>query len=328
MATAEKIFLIVNPIAGKGSIAPKWGQLVELFSKKGIRFSHAFTNAKGHSHILVKEALLAGYRTLLVVGGDGTLNEVLNGIFSQQHVPSQEITIGVLPIGSGNDWARSQGIPTDLPTFVDSWEGLKVIRHDVGRVRYLIGKEKQSRYFMNISSFGFGGKVVHRVERFKNKLRFPSLAYLVGLLTSLMRYKEVSMTVHLDQEKIEGEVFNISIGNGRFFGNGMCILPHAAPNNGLFAISLVKKISRGKVVANLDKLYKGSYVKLPEVMISAHHTALLESKTLFLGETDGEPLPASDFFEVEILPRAIRIMSHQPPPEQLHNRSAQPPTEN
>ena len=165
----EKWYVIINPNAGKGKGKKDWARISSLLEKADIGYEAVFTRDTHDAIGLAGAAVRAGWRRFVVVGGDGTMNEAVNGILEQDEVPVQEIRLGIISVGTGNDWGRMFGIPTDYAGAVETLRREKLFLQDAGIVRYEQHGRQHQRYFINIAGPGFDAVVVQRANRNKQK---------------------------------------------------------------------------------------------------------------------------------------------------------------
>jgi diacylglycerol kinase family enzyme len=191
-------FTVVNPNAGNGKGKKDWERISGLFAKENIGVISKFTERKGQAIEFVVEALGSGFRKIISVGGDGTLNEVVNGIFSQNYCPTKEVTVGMIPVGTGNDWGRMFGIPLVYEGSVNVIKENKSLLHDIGVISYYTGAEQHKRYFINIAGLGFEAIVVKKTNKQKDKGRSNNAIYFFNLLSSLISYKNTDAEMIID----------------------------------------------------------------------------------------------------------------------------------
>lgn len=300
-------FIIVNPNAGSGRCEKDWPVILDLLLQENMSFEYQLTEYRLHAVEIAKSSILKGYRKLIVVGGDGTLNEVVNGIFSQQQVSSTDITVGMITVGTGNDWGRMFEIPHDYQDAINVIKREKVFLQDGGMVSYQNGENAKNRYFINIAGIGFDAAVVEETNKMKDGGSGGTYAYLKSLVTSLIKYKPTRISIEIDGEKIEKDVFSISIGICKYNGGGMMQLPNAVPNDGLFDITVINKIGRGDVLMSLPKLYNGKIGTHPKVSTFSGEKVLVNSNPPIHLETDGESLGCTPL-EFSIIPKSLRMI--------------------
>jgi YegS/Rv2252/BmrU family lipid kinase len=304
---ANDWMVIVNPNAGRGKGEKDWRRISRILTAGQISFDHVFTKSQRHAISLTRESISDGYRKFIVVGGDGTMNEVVNGVFTQVMCPSTDITLALITVGTGNDWGRMFGIPRSYEEAVRIICNQKVRLQDTGVVEYFHGTTRERRYFLNIAGLGFDALVVKRTNSQKEQGRNGRALYFINLIKSLLLYRHTLTEVEIDGRKISHDVFSISIGIGRYSGGGMMQTPQAIPDDGLFDITLVKKIRKGDILLSLKKLYDGSILEHPKIEGFTGKVILIDSDPLIYLEADGETLGHSPI-RFEIIPQSIKIV--------------------
>lgn len=291
-------YAIANPISGRGIVRREWAALQQRIGRQLPVGAFALTEYRGHAIELARQAVEKGYRHILAIGGDGTNHEVANGILRQQAVASQEVTHALLPIGTGNDWIRTHGIPRDID------KALAIIRagntrlQDVGLARYHRDGQLQERYFVNVAGMAYDGYIGRKSE----ESRFGKggkLLYLYLVFKCLFEYELQPAIAYVDGRTIEGRFYTINLGICRYSGGGMQLAPHARPDSGQFAVTLAGKLSKLGVLLSTFRFYNGTIGLHPrvdtfharEVRVVASEGAkptLLEADGEFLGETPVE----------------------------------------
>lgn len=307
-----KWLVVVNPKASIGRGEKDWPVIKDLLTKEGVDFDFVTTERPGHAIELVRDRITEkGYKKIISVGGDGTNNEVINGIFTQERFPTTEITMGAIPVGTGNDWGRTFNFPEEYPQVIDIIKNGKVLPHDVGKVVYYNNGDTRVRYFLNAAGTGLNEMVCSRTNELKSQGKGGAVRYMLNTASCLFKFKCVHIKLEVDgQEVLEDEILSISVGNGRFNGGGMMMMPHAVPDDGLFDITVVKKVSMVKFAANISKVYDGTFINhLKEVILFKGKTIRISSIPAhqLLLETEGETLTNSPF-DFEMLPKAINVM--------------------
>ena len=308
----NKWLVVVNPKACIGRGGKDWPLVKDLLIKAGLDFDFVLTERPRHAIELVRDNITEkGYKKIISVGGDGTNNEVINGIFTQSRFPATEITMGTIPVGTGNDWRRTFGIPDDYSQIVDIIKNGCTILHDVGKVMYYNNGDSQVRFFLNAAGTGLNEMVCQRTNELKMQGKGGSVRYMLNTANCLFKFECVRIKLEIDdQVALEDEILSISVGNGRYNGGGMMMMPQAIPNDGLFDITVVKKVGFLKFAANISKVYDGTFVnKLKEVSTFRGKKIRITSipAHLLLLETEGETLTNSPF-DFEMLPKAINMV--------------------
>lgn len=299
--------VIVNPNAGNGKGKKDWNKISSFLKNRSIGFEAIFTESRHHAIKLSAEGITAGFRKIISVGGDGTLNEVVNGIFNQNSCPTSDITLALIPVGTGNDWGRMFGIPLMYESAVKTICDGKKMLHDIGKVSYYNGDEQESRYFINIAGLGFEATVVKRTNNQKDKGRSNKAIYFYNLLMSLISYRNTEAELLIDGEVIKCKVFSINVGNGRYCGGGMRQTPEALTDDGLLDITVINSMGKIEIIRNLQILYDGTILSHPK--IDGYRTSRLQvrsAKALF-AEADGESLGHTPV-EFTVIPAAINII--------------------
>jgi YegS/Rv2252/BmrU family lipid kinase len=243
----------------------------------------------------------------MVVGGDGTLNEVVNGIFIQNICNPNDITIGVIGVGTGNDWQRTYMLPSNYKGKILAIKEERTILQDVGEVRFFEARILQSRYFANAAGIGFDAKVAFATNRLKEGGRKGKLLYLFSLLKTLFHYRTTMTRITIDDHKLNGKIFSATLGIGKYNGGGMLQVPNALPDDGLFDITVIKNIRKVNVVRNIFRLYNGSILNHPKVLGYQGKSITISSKPPLSLEADGESLGTSPF-TFSIVPQSIRVI--------------------
>jgi YegS/Rv2252/BmrU family lipid kinase len=300
-------YAIVNPNAGNGKGKRDWDRISGLFEKANISVYAQFTQKKGHAIDSARKAINTGFRKIISVGGDGTLNEVVNGIFNQGYCPPKDITVGMIPVGTGNDWGRMFGIPLVYEGAVNVIKENKIMLHDIGVVSYYDNEEQYKRYFINIAGLGFESLVVKKTNRQKDKGRSNQALYFYNLLSSLISYKNIKADIIIDGVKKTCIVFSINVGNGRYCGGGMRQTPDALPDDGLLDITVIREIGRIEIIKSLKLLYDGTILSHPKIDGYRSNNLRVESEFPLNLEADGESLGHTPA-EFSIIPAAINIV--------------------
>jgi diacylglycerol kinase (ATP) len=303
-----KWLIIRNPKAGGGAAVNQWPKFRQALLDAQIDFTDWRTEKANHAEELARTAIAKGYRKILALGGDGTVNEIVNGMVGQSYADSSQLILAQWPMGTGNDWSRSLNIPSDLNTFIQLMKAEKTVLHDVGLMSWTNDRRQQDqRYFINIASLGFAAEVVKTVQAKKRK---GKLAYLQAAIKVLRNYKAEPIKLSIDgKAAIEFELFNLSLGIGRYHGGGMQQCPDAHFDDGVFDLTLIQKISPWKVVLNIRNLYNGSFVKQKEVQQFKGQTIEVEAPKQMLIEIDGELLGKGSV-SFSLLPAQVRVLTN------------------
>jgi len=299
--------VIINPNAGNGKGKKDFARITGLLKREGINISVRFTEKKSQASDFAREAIENGYRKIISVGGDGTLNEVINGIFSQNICSPSEIVVALIPVGTGNDWGRMFGIPLIYEGAIKVIKENRTMLHDIGYINYYKADTQHKRYFINIAGIGFEAMVVFRTNKQKDKGRSNTAIYFYNLLASLISYRKETAVIEIDGKQSSTRVFSINVGNGRYCGGGMRQTPDALPNDGLLDITVIKNMGRIEIIRNLKLLYDGTILSHPKVDGYRSTNLKVSSGAVLYAEADGESLGHTPV-EFGIIPSAINIV--------------------
>ena len=302
-----KWLVILNPHAGSGRGKKDRVEIVKLLTKYGFQFKLAVSEYPKHTIQLTIQGIEQGFRNLIIAGGDGTLNEAVNGIFSQTVCPPEEITIGMIPVGTGNDWIKTFGIPNDYKSAIKLLKKGDTMRQDVGRISFSENESAKTCYFANMAGFGFDAMVAAKTNRLKDKGRKGIMLYLQALGASFLKFKTAKTHVIIDGQEFDELIFSVSIGIGKFNGGGMMQAPGAIPNNGHFQVTIIRKIGLFGILRNLAGLYSGEFVKDPRVSTHDASCVLISSAHNIAGEADGEIL-GNNNFEIVSLSQKLNVI--------------------
>jgi diacylglycerol kinase (ATP) len=300
----HKTKVILNPTAGRGAGAQLSPQIEARLRDDGLDFELATTNAPGHATILAREAVTQGQDLLLAVGGDGTFNEVLNGLMQAGGTPDG-VVLGILPIGTGNDMAYGVGLPLDWQQACDVVGRGSSRVLDVGHVR---SDDDAALFFGNGVGIGFDAIVNIESRKLKRLRGFP--LYFVALMRTLIAYYHAPVTtIDIDGEAIVQNSLMISVMNGRRFGGGFYMTPEACMDDGLFDLCITGKVARPKMVGFVPRFMRGTHVTDRRVTMTQGRRISVAYETPWAAHVDGEiyGLGARQL-EIELLPQRLRVL--------------------
>lgn len=305
--------VIVNPKSAGGSTETRWANIASDLAAHFGAFSVEFTRAAGDGIRLAEAGAKQGRKFIIACGGDGTVNEVANGILHS----NEDVELGVLPSGTGGDFRRTLGIPATASEAARGLKNGETRTIDAGRVTFLNDQDREvSRYFVGISSFGLSVSIIERVKK-QTALDWIPLDALRGkagfALSTLQEVLDLNYTtvrVRLDdKEEHLLNTINFCVANARYFGGGMKIAPDAQLNDGFFDVVNIGDIKTAKILLNAWKLYGGSHLSLDEVKHTRAKRVEIkpsrENQTVHI-ETDGE-LPGKLPAVYEIIPQALKV---------------------
>jgi len=310
--TNNKWLVVVNPKASVGQAGEDWPNIKQILINECFEFDDVLTEYPQHAIEIVHNAITEkGYRKFISVGGDGTNNEIINGIFGQEVVPTTDITLACIPIGTGNDWCRTFNIPLEYDKVVKIIKEGNVFVHDIGRLTYYNNGDPKTRFFLNAAGSGLDENICRSTNRMKQEGKKGTVRYLLSTVKCLLKYNYVHVKIAIDDRMvIEDDVLSLSIGNCKYVGGGMKMMRDAIPNDGLLDITAVRKLSILKFALNVKNLYDGTFIdKLEEVSVfrgKKVHVVSDPPHSLNV-ETEGETLTNSPF-DFEIIPLAINVI--------------------
>jgi len=300
----SKWFVIINPTSGNGTSKKKWPLIFNELKKQQIDFEYSFSEYKKHSYKLIQNSILQGFTKFICIGGDGTLHNIVNGILSLNPIYISEIKIGIIAIGTGNDWVKNYNIPTNYKKAIEIIKNEHTIKQDIGKIN--LTTENKIVYFNNLAGIGFDGYVVHKVHKYKN---LGSLAYITGAIVSLTSYKKPMLEILFNNTKIKSKTLMLLIGICKYSGGGMQLTKNSNPTDGLFDITFITYFYLLEVLKNIQNLFNGkitNHTLVKNYKTSELKVNILDNQTTYI-QADGE-LIGSGNFSVSILPKALNFI--------------------
>ncbi|MFN4079530.1 MAG: diacylglycerol/lipid kinase family protein [Saprospiraceae bacterium] len=298
--------IIANPVAGRGRVRRLWPQVERALQTLGFNYAVHFTRERGHAETLADTALRNGARYLLGIGGDGLNHEIANGIMSQEVCPAKDVTYALLPMGTGNDWARHYRIPTHPLERLRRLIQPQTCLQDMGLIRYCRDGRAENRWFVNVAGLAYDGFIGQKLMQHPPVNRFH---FLWMVVRRLFEYRLRQASLRFDGLCVADRFYTINVGLCRYSGGGMQLAPHAVADDGLFALTYAGALSKLGVLLQMPRFYNGGILRHPkvhgaqarEISIEAVHGAPptpLEADGEYLGET-----PVS----FQIYEKALRI---------------------
>lgn len=310
--------IIVNPSSAGGTTGERWAGIASDIRTHFGAFECAFTQKANDARDIARRETESGRAFIIACGGDGTINEVANGILQVEGEAKDKPVLGILPSGTGGDFRRTLEMPTNIPNAARTLRDGVTRTIDAGRVTFTNGEGGQSsRYFLGVSSTGIAGDALERVKG--NPLAWlpasssrwlgGQISFAAAALGAVMRFEKPTLVVSVDDgEERRVTITNLCVANARYFGGGMKIAPRALLDDGLLDLVIIGDIERSRVVMNIHKLYAGTHLDLDEVQharIRRVHVRSASDEIVKI-EADGEiigRLPAT----FEVVPRALRV---------------------
>ena len=304
----EKWFVIVNPVVGGGRGLDDFPLISRLMREAHILCEPVFTEHKFHATELTVTAVKEGYRRIAAVGGDGTLHEVVNGLFIQREVRPDEVLLAVVAVGTGNDWVRTFGLSGRYRDAVQAIAAGRSFLQDVGVVSYEEAHFRQSRYMANVGGAGFDAHVVRKVTHLRKKGRTSRWRYTWCVVRSFFRYKSTGVKVWVDDRLVYNDLlFSVAIGICKYNGGGLQQLPAAVADDGIFDLSLYRPVHFWHLLFRFHYLFDGRIYQIRHILQERGSRIRIESSPEVSVEVDGELLGESPL-EFSILHRAVRIV--------------------
>lgn len=295
----------MNPASGRGATGRRWRSLVPCIRDELGAVEIATTRAPRDAERLAREGVRSGIERIVVVGGDGTLSEVATGLLGAGL--AGYASLGLVPMATGGDFARSLGIPREPAQAVASIARGTLRAIDAGRIAFVLRDgAKRTTYFMNIASLGISGLIDEWVHRTPKALGGRA-AFLIGALRGLACYRSVPTTLRVDGDIVhEGPLVLAAVANGAYFGGGMHVAPAADLADGRFDVVVIPDLSKARLLRKLPSLYSGSHVDDPSVRVVRGEVVEAESGPGMWIDVDGEPLGHAPI-RSEVLPSAIQL---------------------
>ena len=303
----NKIFAVINPLSSNGRTGKEWPRFEKTIKDDGITFDWEYTKHPLHATEITRNALKTGYNTIVSVGGDGTMNEVLNGFFENGNQINKEACLTVFSRGTGCDFIRTLGMENSVENLISTLKNENSITCDIGTCSFIkYDGEKTKRYFLNVSDVGIGGETTYRVNRNSKALK-GFLSFLIGTVSTIIVYKNKNLNIIIDDEiQINERINTVIIANGRYFGGGMHVAPLAKIDDGMFDIIILGDFTKAELIANFPKIYKGTHLEFHKVRRYLGKSIKVSSPDKALVELDGEQ-PGTIEAEYQIIPKGIRV---------------------
>lgn len=244
----RKILFIINPVAGNGKGKDQIQVIHQYMSVLALDYSLKISNKIGNVTEITAWGCENGFTDIVTVGGDGTFVEAVNGVDLET-----DVRLGLIPSGTGNDFARVLNMPKDVASCLDIIVEGRTKLVDVG----LINQQR----FINASCMGIDGEIILDTDRIKDKIK-GTTAYVLSTLKALTNYKAKKVVINIDGQEMMREIILVAIGNGKYIGGGMKVTPDAEIDDGLFDICIVNKLSKAKLIMLFPSIFKGNHIAI------------------------------------------------------------------
>jgi len=303
---APRTVVIVNPKSQGGKLGARWPEVSETIGR-AFPFDDALTTGPGHATQLAREALRAGAERIIAIGGDGTINEVVNGFFDGGQPIAPDASFGVIPFGTGGDFRKTFKLPTEIADAAAVIAVNERVKIDVGKLEFTtMAGAPSTRMFANIASFGVSGVVDRLVNESGKKL--GRLSFMLATARATWAYKNQRVQLVLDgKHRVEATINTVAVANGRFFGGGMLVAPNAEPDDGQFDVIAIGDLGFRALLTSGRRLFNGTHLAMDKV--TARRARVVDAEGIDPGsvielDVDGEnlgKLPA----RFELVPAAL-----------------------
>ena len=300
--------IIINPKSGKKKYRKQRKYLFEMLKSRGVSFEYRITHFAGHASKIARFFVENNYRNIMVLGGDGTVSEVINGVFSAKIDGSSQLRIALIPRGTGNDWGRFWGLTSDYKKSIDVFLKGKTQLIDIGRVAYVMEGIPENHFFINSLGFGLDAAVVNLTHRLKEIFGSHSIMYSISLLLAVFTYKAHQIILKSSEREIQEGMFTMNIANGCYSGGGMKQTPNALPYDGLLDVMMAKTPRFIDIVTALIALFRGRLLQHSVIKSFQTRSLQIQCDHQVLMEADGIIVNGCSPYQVSILPRAIQMI--------------------
>lgn len=304
---SSKWFVIINPTSGNRKAKKHWPKIEALLKAHAFDFDFTFTKNAEHNRFLVLNSVNQRINKIICVGGDGTIHNTVNGIMELDKIQRSSITLGIIPIGTGNDWVKTYHISKNIEEAIQTIKDGKYAIQDIGKIAFL-DQDKPPVYFNNLAGIGFDGYVANKVSKYKH---LGSIAYLIGALIGLFSFKNFQVVITVNNKKIKTKALMVLAGLCKYSGGGMRLTDYTNGNNKQLDITVAKNFSKLNILLNTPKLYNGSIVNYKKVMNlkASEMVVTIDQNKKPLIQADGEVI-GSGSFKVSLISDALRFYSN------------------
>ena len=307
--TSNHWLVITNPIAGKRKFQEQSKYVLSELDKAQIPYYFKLTEYSGHAIEIAKYYAKNGCINFLVLGGDGSISEVVNGIFAAEIRNTTKIKIALIPRGTGNDWGRFWGLKKNDKESMKIFLKKNTKLIDIGKIDFISDiNQPESYYFINSIGFGLDATVADLTHRLKKFVGSFSFLYTIALLLAIFRYKSVLAELEINGKTYIQKLFTMNIANGPYSGGGIKQNPLALPYDGTFDMMVVEKPTLKDIFTALPKLFNGKLSKHSAIQSFQTNEISINIENNILVEADGIIIPNARNCKVSILPEAIQMI--------------------
>ena len=302
----NKWFAIANPKSRAGKSEGLLNRVEALLIKNQIDFELHKTSVAGDEIMLVEKATSLGYRKILCIGGDGTIQKIVAGIQIQKNIPKENILFGLVPLGTGNDWAKSKGISLKISESIPFLNSGKIKTQDVGLANIKANEKEIKRYFITYSGVGFDSFMLKKIQSYKWLGKF---SYLFCALMNFMNYKNIEVEIETDDAKINSKVFLLGVGLCKFTGGGMQLIKTPAGSSGQLNMTIAQDLSKTEIIKIFFSLFNGGVFKKRKILtLSSEKILIVAKNTVLTCQGDGEVFGAGKV-SYSVVKKGLRYIS-------------------
>lgn len=302
----NKWFAIANPKSRTGKSEGLLNRVEALLIKNQIDFELHKTSVSGDEIMLVEKATSLGYRKILCIGGDGTIQKIVAGIQIQKNIPKENILFGLVPLGTGNDWAKSKGISLKISESIPFLNSGKIKTQDVGLANIKANEKEIKRYFITYSGVGFDSFMLKKIHGYKWLGKF---SYLFCALMNFMNYKNIEVEIETDEAKINSKVFLLGVGLCKFTGGGMQLIKTPAGTSGQLNMTIAQDLSKTEIIKIFFSLFNGGVFKKRKILtLSSEKILIVAKNTVLTCQGDGEIFGAGKV-SYSVVKKGLRYIS-------------------
>jgi diacylglycerol kinase (ATP) len=297
--------LIVNPTAGAGKTARYVPDILDLLRSINLDFDYQLTEVPGHATDIAQLAVKNGYQMVISVGGDGTINEVVNGLYSAGNI--SDVSLGIISTGTGADYIRTLGIPRPYREAYKRFAEPVKVKVDLGIVECIHNGKSINRVFINFAGLGFDAEIVRATTQ-TFKMLGDRLSYLMGLFSTLTLYKNKRISLEIDGESAVQKICTVMMSNGKYGGGGMLTAPNADPYDGLFDVVLIGDLSKPDLLWYLPMIYKGTHLSHPKVSVRRASDVRINTEKKMSIQADGDLIGETPA-QFHVLPGLLNVIT-------------------
>jgi len=306
--TPQHWAIIINPKSGKKKLYQQRKYLFLTLKNAGIKYDYRVTKFAGHAIKIARLFAEKKYQNFMVVGGDGTMSEVINGIFSADIEDTSNLKIALIPRGTGNDWGRFWGLTRDYNHSLEVFLRGKIQTIDIGKVDYVLEGEQQTHFFINSVGLGLDATVVNITHWLKRYVGSHSFLYTIALILAVFTYRATKIRIRSADKNLDENMFTMNVANGCYSGGGMKQTPNALPYDGLLDVMLAKKPTFFDIIGALRLLFNGKLLEHPVIESFQTQSLKIQCHKHALMEADGIIVNGTSPYTISIIPKAIQMI--------------------